>query len=335
VRRFNETFLGLFRRPPTALRREVSEAASRGGEAVAAVTVHLRYRPPFDWESLLAFLEARAIVGVERVARGTYSRTIVVDGKPGSVHIAHVPKTRALAVTLRVPSVRSVSWMVTRLRRLFDLTADTSTIESHLSRDPVLRRLVEKRPGLRVPGGWDGYELAVRAVLGQQVTVVAARASLGRLCELHGTQVSVGVTGDPELRLTFPEPRVVARADLRGLGVPESRKRTLVALSEAARRDPNLFEAGATVEETVARLEALPGVGPWTAAMIALRACREPDAFPAGDAGLLRSSMGAGSSPRARVTLDRRAELWRPWRGYAAEHLWAEDAASRRRERTR
>jgi len=203
---------------------------------------------------------------------------------------------------------------------VFDVGADIETIGAHLSRDPFLARLVAQRPGLRAPGGWDGFELAVRAVLGQQVTVGAARKLAGQLVALCGETLADDASG---LSSAFPSPEHVAAADLSPLGMPGARKAALKALAEAAQSDPHLFRPFGTIEEAIARLRSIRGIGEWTAQYIALRALRETDAFPASDIGLLR---GAARSKGARPTpaaLLRQAEPWRPWRAYAAQHLWA------------
>jgi AraC family transcriptional regulator of adaptative response / DNA-3-methyladenine glycosylase II len=181
---------------------------------------------------------------------------------------------------------------------------------------------------LRAPGGWDGFELAVRAVLGQQVSVEAARRLAGQLVRLCGTTVPVEQRSHPALALTFPSPAQVASAHLASLGMPNARKRALLALAEAVLADPLLFQPLGTVEETVARLRTIRGVGEWTAQYIALRAVREPDAFPASDIGLLRGAAIRGGLRPSPAELNGRAEPWRPWRAYAAQHLWAADAAS-------
>jgi AraC family transcriptional regulator of adaptative response / DNA-3-methyladenine glycosylase II len=212
---------------------------------------------------------------------------------------------------------------------VFDLGADVSAIGAHLARDPSLARLVAQRPGLRAPGGWDGFELAMRAILGQQVSLEAGRQLAGKLARICGPQVPAADRGDEALMLGFPTAAQVAKADLRSLGMPETRRQTLVALAKAALDDPQLFDALGTLEATVARLRAIRGIGDWTAHYIAVRAAREPDAFPASDIGLLRGASRAdGTRPSAAERLAQ-AEQWRPWRAYAAQHLWAADAASR------
>jgi AraC family transcriptional regulator of adaptative response / DNA-3-methyladenine glycosylase II len=329
VRRFNETFQQLFGRPPTALRREVSSAAGRGDAAATGVTVQLRYRAPYDWAGVLSFLRARAIDGVERVDGERYSRTVAYGDEVGAVEVVHRPERACLAASIRFPSVRALPAIIARLRRVFDLGADVSAICEHLARDPRLAALVVERPGLRVVGAWDGYEMAARAVLGQQVSVEAARKLVSQLVRVCGMPLRATESGDPALTHAFPSAAQAAAADLGALRVPGARRRTLAALARAAVEDPLLFEPLATVEKTVARLRAIDGVGDWTAHYIALRAAHDPDAFPASDLGLLRSAAdGSGARPSPAELL-RRADRWRPWRAYAAQHLWAADAASR------
>ncbi|HEY6374379.1 MAG TPA: AlkA N-terminal domain-containing protein [Edaphobacter sp.] len=324
VRRFNETFQNLFQRPPSALRRKSS--ANRVG-ADAGVTLRLRYRPPYDWESMLGHLQARTIPGVEVVENGRYLRTVEIGGFTGSVEVTHLQQRQSLGVTIRFPNVRSLPAIVSRVRRLFDLGADIETIDAHLSADPLLAPLVAQRPGLRAPGGWDGFELAVRAILGQQISVVAARRLAGQLVALHGRPVSAGYVSHPGLSHVFPTAKCLAAAASLGLGMPGARQSSLKALAEAAVADPNLFRTFGTIEEAIARLRSIRGVGEWTAQYIALRVLRETDAFPASDIGLLRGvATMEGARPTSAGLLDR-AESWRPWRAYAAQHLWAADAA--------
>jgi AraC family transcriptional regulator of adaptative response / DNA-3-methyladenine glycosylase II len=317
LRRFNETFLSLFHRPPSALRRK-----SAAGPVEKDVTLRLRYRPPYDWGCMLSFLRARAVPGVEIVEDSRYLRTVEIDGAMGSIEVNHVPDRQSLAVSIRFPDVRLLPAIVTRVRRLFDLGADIETIENHLSGDPVLAVLVAQRPGLRAPGGWDGFEIAVRAVLGQQISVVAARRLAGQLTALHGRVVPKAFLMHPGLSHVFPTAKDLASVSSLGVGMPAARLGALRAISAAAIADPNLFRPLGNVEEAVARLRTIKGVGEWTAQYIALRAIREMDAFPATDIGLLRSIASIDGEKTNAVDLSRRAESWRPWRAYAAQHLW-------------
>jgi AraC family transcriptional regulator of adaptative response / DNA-3-methyladenine glycosylase II len=326
LRRFNEVFQELFHRPPSALRRKssVNHPSAEGG-----ILLRLRYRPPYDWDSMLSFLAARAIPGVEIVEGGCYKRTVEMEGAVGSVVVAHLPLRQSLSVTIHFPVVQSFPAIVNRVRRLFDVGADIETIDEHLSNDPQLAPWVALRPGLRAPGGWDGFELAVRAVLGQQVSVAAARKLAGQLVALHGETIADGSNnhpGHPGLTHTFPIAQRLAAAAEIGLGMPMARRNALKALARATADDPNLFHPLGTIEEAIARLRAIPGIGEWSAQYIALRAIREMDAFPASDIGLLRSAAKMDGAPATPVSLLHRAESWRPWRAYAAQHLWAADA---------
>ena len=336
LRRFNETFHELFRRPPSALRRKNAARV----EEQKDVVLRLRYRPPYDWESMLNFLRTRAIPGMELVEDKRYLRMVEVDDAFGSIEVSHLPERNSLNVKIRFPDVRSFPAIVSRVRRLFDLGADIETIDDHLSADPVLAPLVAKRPGLRAPGGWDGFEIAVRAVLGQQISVIAARSLAGQLVARHGKVVPELFRIHPELTRAFPAAKRLATSEI-GLGMPAARSLALKAVAEAAVADPNLFRPFGSIEETVVRLRAIRGIGEWTAQYIALRAIREMDAFPATDIGLLRGiasidgikivknkiggNKKTNGAKTAAARLLTRAESWRPWRAYAAQHLWAAD----------
>jgi AraC family transcriptional regulator of adaptative response / DNA-3-methyladenine glycosylase II len=330
VRRFNEIFRALYRRPPSALRRKALVALPAGSAGATGVSLRLRYRPPYAWQPMLEFFRARAIEGIEQVTDERYLRTWQEGGDVGSVEIAHLPEKQSLVVSVRIGRLGVLPQIVNRVRRVFDLASDVAAIEAHLARDPRLASLIAERPGLRVPGGWDGFELGARAVLGQQVTVAAARQLGEQLVRLCGTRALLGVG----LTRVFPSAEQVAAADLSPLAMPRARRDALRSLARAALAEPRLFEPAATIEETVARLRQVPGIGDWTAHYIALRAAREPDAFPSGDRGLLRGlelcsgPVCDGQTYDAKA-LAARAEGWRPWRSYAAQHLWALAAGAR------
>jgi AraC family transcriptional regulator of adaptative response / DNA-3-methyladenine glycosylase II len=326
VRRFNEAFQRLYARPPSALRR-TKGAVSAGADG--GVSVRLRYRSPYDFSAMLAFLGARAIDGVERVEGQRYFRTLRHDDTLGSVEVAQLARAESLVATLRFPNVKVLPGVIARIRRAFDVDVDVAAVEAHLGRDPWLAPLVAARPGLRAAGAWDGFELGVRAVLGQQVSLAAARTLCGKLVRLCGTPLPASGGSSPPLAFAFPTPAEVHAAKLEALGMPQARRRALTALATAALDDPELFRPLGSVEETVARLRAVPGLGAWSAHYIALRAAREPDAFPASDLGLLRGATRGGARRVTAKELERRSERWRPFRAYAAEQLWAADAARR------
>jgi AraC family transcriptional regulator of adaptative response / DNA-3-methyladenine glycosylase II len=245
--------------------------------------------------------------------------------------VTHLPQHQSLGVTIRFPNVKYLPAIVARVRRVFDLGADIETIDAHLSLDPLLAPLVASRPGLRAPGGWDGFELAVRAILGQQISVIAARRLAGQLVALHGKSLPANHAGHPSLSHVFPTAKRLASAKSLGLGMPAARQSSLKALAEAVAADPNLFRPFGTIEEAILRLRAIRGVGEWTAQYIALRAFREMDAFPASDIGLLRGAAkldGIDGTRSTSTSLLTRAESWRPWRAYAAQHLWAADTTN-------
>lgn len=317
IRRFNEIFLDLFGRAPGALRRSEKPEVSAGQHG--EIKLLLRYRPPYDWDAMLGFLRLRAIPGIEQVSGDAYARTICLDGDQGTVTVR--PGTgNALQATVRFPRLQALPAIIARLRRVFDLASDPVAIAAQFSQDPIMTALIQARPGLRVPGAWDGFELAMRAVLGQQITVVAAIRLAGKLVAAHGAPMALP---DGALTHVFPLPQAVAAAELASLGMPRSRAATLSAVAAAAVADKHLFDAAGGLEEAVRRLRTIRGVGEWTAQYIALRQLREPDAFPFADIGLIRALEKLESRPYTPAQLLARSEPWRPWRAYAAQHLWA------------
>jgi len=288
VRRFNHVMRDTYQRSPRELR-------GRSAPAAGSLTLTLPFRPPYDWASLTRFLALRAIPGVETVTPEKYVRTIRIDDVAGRVEVSPVARANHLAARIELQNLRPLARVSDRLRRLFDTGAPVEEIESHLRRDPLLAPLIKARPGLRVPGAWDPFELSIRAILGQQVTVKGASTLAGRLVEKYGEESAYG-------RL-FPRPGVLARAELTDM--PRTRANSIRATAEAF--------ASATPPQSIEDLRKLPGVGDWTAQYIAMRAFNEPDAFPSCDLGLVKA---AGRDVAAK------AEAWRPWRAYAAMHLW-------------
>lgn len=317
IRRFNEIFQALYRRSPGELRRAQKPEVSAGPQG--EITLLLRYRPPYDWQAMLEFLRRRAISGIEQVTERTYARSIQFERSHGTV-LVEPTNGPALRATIRLPRLSALPKVIARLRRVFDLAADTDAIAAHLAQDPTLAPLVKARPGLRVPGAWDGFELAVRAVLGQQITLTGAVRLAGRLVARHGERMA-----QPFGTIThvFPAPKTLAEADLTLLGMPRSRAQTLSALAAAVVADKHFFDANRDLEEAIAQLRSVRGVGDWTAQYIALRQLREPDAFPAGDVGLIRALAACEGQRRSSSELLLRADAWRPWRAYAAQHLWS------------
>lgn len=267
---------------------------------------------------MLAFLGARATPGVEAVESATYRRTISLNGSHGCFEVSLDEDHDALAVRVQFSDPRSLFFIIERIRAMFDLSADWAAIVGGLEGDPLLGERVQADPGLRVPGCWNGFELATRAILGQQITVKGATALAGRLVRTFGQ----AFCGGGNLTHLFPPPEVLADAKLAKVGMPKGRAETIRALARAVCDGHISFEGIVDVDAFLTRLCEIPGIGKWTAQYVAMRALGEPDAFPSGDVALLRNS-GLGSFHE----LERHAEAWRPWRAYAALYLWSVGAS--------
>lgn len=321
VRRFNDAFNGRYGIPPTQFRKATPDIRSATTSS-DTFRLQLVYRPPFDWSELLAFLGARAMRGVECVDGDAYLRTVRLGTHTGWIRVVHAPAKRALVVEVTHALTPVLPALLGRLRHLFDLSARPDVIAAHLSRDPVLADSLAGHPGLRVPGAFDGFELAIRAILGQQITVKAATTIAGRYVAALGEPLETPHAGLDRLA---PTPDRVARArveDLTALGIVRARAESMRALAREMAAGRLSLEPGARPDEVIPRLTALPGVGPWTAQYIAMRALRWPDAFPKEDIAA-RKALG-GMSPGGAEAV---SQAWRPWRSYALLHLW--QAASR------
>lgn len=313
VRQFNDSMRAAFGATPTELRRSTASAAT----GPVALALRLRVAAPLDADALLAFLSTRAVAGVEEVVDGRYRRTL------GDTVVELEPRRREARLLVRLGPGTDLADTVARVRRLGDLDTDPGAIAAVLGADPVLAPLVTARPGLRVPGSVDGFECAVRVVLGQQVSVAGAVTLATRLVARHGQPLA---TPDGTLTHRFPTPTAVAEGDLSGLGITGVRIRALQALAGAVATGELALDGPGDRDAVAARLHALPGFGPWTVTSVAMRALRDPDAWPAGDLGLRRALAARGGDGSA-SGLAARAEAWRPWRAYAAAHLWTADAA--------
>jgi AraC family transcriptional regulator of adaptative response / DNA-3-methyladenine glycosylase II len=265
----------------------------------------------------LDFLRARATPGVESVDRACYRRTISVDGKSGVIDVSPLDSGPALVLAVRFPDPRALLFIVERVRRIFDLGADPAVIGEHLAADPLLHGPLAKHPGIRTAGAWDGFELAVRAILGQQVSVRAATTLAGRLAAMFGSRMA----SSGNLEVLFPTPVQLANAPIERAGVMPARAATVRALARQVADKAIVLSPGVDAQAAVEALRSLPGIGEWTAQYIAMRALGEPDAFPTGDLVLRRvtGNVTAGE-------LERRSESWRPWRAYAVMLLWQEAA---------
>ncbi|MEW5918803.1 MAG: AlkA N-terminal domain-containing protein, partial [Gemmatimonadota bacterium] len=316
VRRFNDAFSRRYGLPPTHFRKTARTSAA-GSITETPLELQLHYRPPLDWAALLQFLRARATTGVEHVTDDAYLRTVSLGTRTGWLRVRHTAERRALLVQMAPTLAPVLPALLGRLRNLFDLDAHPDLIEAHLSRDPLLRRRIATRSGLRVPGAFDSFELAVRAVLGQLVTVKGATTLAGRFVAAFGTPIA---TPHENLTLLHPTPEriaVLAVSDIASLGITAMRAATIISLAQEITSGRLTLEAGSHPETSVAQLMSIRGIGAWTAQYIAMRALRWPDAFPKEDVAL-RKALGNVTAARA----DELSESWRPWRSYAALHLW-------------
>ncbi|MQG95213.1 DNA-3-methyladenine glycosylase [Pseudomonas sp. MN1F] len=278
--------------------------------------VWLRYPTPYHWPSTQAFLAARCIPGIETFSDGTYRRSLSVAGKHGVLEARPASGNR-LSVRLSGVPAAAVPCLIARIRRFFDLDADPARIAAELCRDPLMVKLLAARPGLRVPQGWDACEQAMRTVLGQQISVAGAMTLAGRLVARHGQALLLPSSG---LTHVFPALSVLAAADLENMGMPRARAATLGTLARALRAQPALLRNGQALESLLANLCCLKGIGPWSAQYLALRQAGAHDALPLGDVALVKA-LRLLEGPDAQLA--ERAQAWRPWRAYAAQHLWA------------
>jgi AraC family transcriptional regulator of adaptative response / DNA-3-methyladenine glycosylase II len=321
VRRFNALFLSKYALSPTMLRRQ--GGAGSGEARPDTLKLRLLYRAPLAWRELLECFSRRAVPGVEAVdlAEESYARTLAVSGRTGWLAVRRAAG-EWLDVTLPA-TLAEVSWpILTRLRAQFDLDANPAGIDEHLRADPLLAPSVQRHLGLRVPGAWDVFELAVRAVLGQQISVAGASTLAARLAAKFGRTIA---TPFANLNRLAPAARDLAAAgvdEIASIGLPRARATSLRELAAAAERGELEFGPAASVEDVIATLRRIRGIGEWTAQYVAMRALRFPDAFPAADLGVRKAlAPPGGALPNEKQVLAR-ATAWRPWRAYATLHLW-------------
>ena len=314
LRRFNAAFSAAYGMAPREVRRRRMTNSLAGADAHE---LRLPFRPPFDVRAVFEFYTKRAIPGLEVAGPDEYRRVFAFEGEPGLLRVAPLRDENALLLSVRHARPAALLEVATRVRRMFDLDADVATIHAQLARDAVLRPLLKRFPGIRVPGGWDGFELAVRAVLGQQVTVAAARTLAARVVTRHGSRIAAA---DHEFEVLFPSPEKLADADLDGLGLTRARADAVRTVARAWRDGAVDCRPEQSLEQFVARWTELPGIGPWTAQYLALRALGHPDAFPAGDI-VLRKAVQPGVT-LSESALEKISQAWRPWRAYAVLLLW-------------
>ncbi|HEY1812446.1 MAG TPA: DNA-3-methyladenine glycosylase 2 [Kofleriaceae bacterium] len=306
VRRFNAMFAAKMRSAPTQVRRHASPLGTR-------IALRLDYRPPYDWPRMLAFLGPRAVPGVEQIVDGAYNRIVHLGGATGEITVRPAPRRDALELEVAPALLPVLMPLVARVRRMFDLDARPDLIAGVLRRDRTLAPLVAARPGLRLPGAIDPFEAAIRALLGQQVSVAAATTLAGRFAAAFGTEVGEG-------RFRFATPATVAAAGAERIvkiGMPMARAKAIESFARAVVDARIALEAPTELAPFVDALVALPGIGPWTAHYLAMRALHASDAFPAADLGIQKALRRTGVK-RAEA----RAEAWRPYRSYAVVHLW-------------
>jgi AraC family transcriptional regulator, regulatory protein of adaptative response / DNA-3-methyladenine glycosylase II len=316
LRRFNDAFVKRYGMPPSRL-QEAADRIVAEMAALETITLQLTYRPPFDWPGLLTFLSTRTLKGVERIVEDEYFRTAELGSHKGWLHVRHAAEKRALLAEITHSLTPVLPALLGRLRHVFDLSARPDIIAAQLMHDSVLADAVARNPGLRVPGAFDGFELAVRAILGQQISVKAATTLAGRLVDAFGEPIETPHAG---LGRLCPTPQRIAAAqvaELAALGILHTRARSIITLAEEVASGRLKLEAGAHPDITIKQLVALPGIGAWTAHYIAMRALRWPDAFPKEDIAV-RNSLGGVSAARAEAL----SQAWRPWRSYATLHLW-------------
>jgi AraC family transcriptional regulator of adaptative response / DNA-3-methyladenine glycosylase II len=322
IRQFNDTIRAVFAVTPTELRARARSAASKrstmehGATSAGTIALRLPFRAPLDVDPLLDFLATRAVAGVESVSGGTYRRSLELPF--GAAVVALTPEPDHVACRLRLDDLRDLPAAVARCRRLLDLDADPVAVDGFLAADPRLEPLVRKHPGLRVPGHVDGFEVLVRAIVGQQVSVAGARTVLGRVVAALGEPLPMP---DGEIVTRFPSATALAGAPADALPMPKARAATVRRAAAAIAGGDLALDPGVDRDELRARLLALPGIGPWTADYVALRALGDPDVFLAGDLGARRALEALGGPGDARGAAAC-AAAWRPWRSYALTHLW-------------
>jgi len=318
IRRFNVAFRKIYGKAPSDLRQPIGGIEEQGGPGFRCALT-LSYRPPLDWPRMLAFFAERAIPGVECVDNGVYHRTVRMDDTVGRISVTHTEEGPALKINVALSDCRKLMPVVARVRRMFDLDANMAAIHDVLRADPLLGKILEKHSGLRLPGAWDPFETAIRAVVGQQVSVKAARTIVGRIARKAGPRYDLG--GHPALDRFFPTAAELSACDLDAIGMPSSRAVAIKALAGAVASEEIVLQVKDTPEDFVKTLTRIPGIGDWTAQYIAMRALSEPDAFPCADLGIIKALQEANRRPTPHQ-VRQRAESWRPWRAYAAICLW-------------
>lgn len=316
LRRFNDVFRSHYKMPPTHFRKKIT-MDNHMTHLANTLSLQLAYRPPYDWKSLLTFLKARMIKGIEQIMDDSYMRTVRIGSHKGWIKVTHTPEKYALKVELSPSLTPVLPALLSQLRNLFDLNARPDLIATHLMKDQRLQNVVSKNPGLRVPGAFDSFEMAIRAILGQQITVKAATTLSCRFAQAFGEHID---TPMQELNRLSPLPEHISKMainDIAELGIISARAKCIIALAQNFTSGTICLDAGMNPEITIKKLVQLPGIGPWTAHYIAMRALRWPDAFVKEDI-VIRKNLGDISAKQA----EELSQTWRPWRSYATLHIW-------------
>ncbi len=313
IRRFNEAIKACYQCSPKALRdTKITK------EAQNVITINLAYRPPFDWQLMLAFFKHRQIANMECVTDSSYQRSIAIEQCHGWLSLSHHPSKPALVMNVSLSDFSYLNNVICRVRRMFDLDADLTLIHQQLRSHPRLSATIDKYPGLRLPGCWDIFEFSIRAILGQQVSVKAATTFATRIAEKYGTYHRQL----PEAtRLTFPTPQALDAVDYQGIGLTQSRISTLNNWLAFYRQHSTMLENYQSLEQLEQRLCQIKGIGPWTVNYLAMRGLSDPDAFPSADLGIIKALSEHDSKAKNKDILQL-AQQWRPWRAYAAIYLW-------------
>ncbi len=318
LRRFNDAFRKHVGRTPSQLRASRPQTRPRSGFGFSC-TLKMTYRPPYDWDRMLAFFQGRAIPGVEWVGDGRYRRTIRLPASRGTIAVGQANKAHALELDVCLTDSRDLIRVVERVRRMFDLDANPQAIHQSLIQDPLLAQRIRKTPGLRLPGSWDPFETAVRAVVGQQISVKGAVTQLGHIAGLIG--VPYDGESNPRLTRYFPDAAEMLASDMAAIGMPQMKKKTLRRIAQHIFSGSLQLDTVGELSRFVDIMTAIPGIGDWTANYVAMRALGEPDAFPASDLGIVKALQVGDSRPTVKQ-VRARADAWRPWRAYAAIYLW-------------
>lgn len=318
TRRFNEAIKATYQETPRQIRQRASKSVQ-----TSEVSVLLNYRPPFDFQGMLSFFKLRQLPGIEHVTENIYQRSITLDNTSGWIDVSQICGKNALKLTVSLDNLALLDKVIHQVRSIFDLDADMSVIQGHLSKDPLLAKVINENQGIRLPGCWDMFEFSIRAILGQQVSVKAATTLAGRIADQYGAKLA---TNHAHLNLCFPTVKQLINADFKQIGLTQSRIDTLKRWIAFYSAHPTIFDDYQSLDDLEKQLTALKGIGPWTVNYLAMRGLSAPNAFPASDLGIIKAlSSDTVSEDNKKISTKQilaRAQSWQPWRAYAAIYLW-------------